>query len=675
MELKRIFEPITINGLTLKNRLVMPAIHHLYTPEGYATERFNEYYWERAEGGVGLLIVGAIQFHRLGGGRMMMRLDDDRFIPGYKEFTDGVHQRDCKVAAQLYHAGRYTRLEALPEGEKPRGPSAVYSNFSKAMPQEMTVAEIKDTVEAWAAGAVRAQKAGFDAVEIIACGGYLITQFLSPLTNLRTDEYGGSVENRRRFPLEVIQAVRQAVGPNFPVFVRVAGNDFVKGSNTNTEIVEFAPQIEKAGADLLNVTGGWHESNVPQITADLPRAGYTYLAAAIKKVVAIPVIASNRLNDPIKAEETLALGRSDLINLGRTLIADPEWCNKAKEGRSDEIRRCVGCNQRCLASTFFGSPVACLINGRAGREYLFKDKKGKAPVSKNILVVGGGPGGCEFAIRAAERGHTVTLWERSDKIGGQLQTVAAPPSKYEFAHLAEYYRRVLEVSGVNLVLGKTATADEVLKNKFDVVAVAAGSTERTLHLPGAKGQIPVYRASQVLLEEVMPGKNVVVIGGGSVGCEVAQFLARKGAASEELIYFLMQHRAETTEKIYSLMDTSDRNVSIVEILKKIGRGFEPGTDWPLKLDLKRLGVKQYASSEVISVNKDTVILRTKTDAGEETKEIPCDAIVVAVGYQSENTLFEELKDKHPAVYNIGDSSAVGKISDAVQAANDIVVTL
>jgi 2,4-dienoyl-CoA reductase (NADPH2) len=257
-----------------------------------------------------------------------------------------------------------------------------------------------------------------------------------------------------------------------------------------------------------------------------------------------------------------------------------------------------------------------------------------------------------------------------------LQAVAASPSKYEFACLADYYKTMLKVRGVNLVLGKKATAAEVLKNNFDVVAVAAGAVERTLDLPGAKeSPIPVYSASQVLLEEVMPGKNVVVIGGGSVGCEVAQFMVRKGAASEELIYFLMQHRAETTEKIYSLLDSSDRNVTIVEIMKKIGQGFEPGTDWPLKLDLKRLGAKQYASTEVIAVKQDTVTLRTKTDKGEEIHEIPCDAIVIAVGSQPANALFEELKDKHPAVYNIGDSNAVGKISDAVQTANDIVVTL
>ena len=667
MQFVRSFSPLSIKGLTIKNRFVMPAIHHLYTPDGCATERFNEYYWRKAEGGVGMIIIGGCRFDDYGAPYAMMSLQYDEMIPGWKAFVDGVHSRGAKVAVQLYHAGRYTKQKNVPSGQSALAPSAVFSTYTKETPKAMSKEEIQTVIRQWAAAAGRAKKAGFDAVEILGSAGYLISQFLSPVTNLREDEYGGSWENRCRFALEVIAAVRAEVGEDYPLFMRIAGNDFMKGSNTNVDAVEFAKVIEKAGIDMINVTGGWHETMVPQLPGEVPKAGFSYLAAAIKKAVSVPVMVSNRMNDPYLAEEVLALGRGDLVGLGRTLIADPEWVNKVKEGRMEEIRPCVACNQGCLAKTFFANPIECLVNASAGKEYLCK---AVAPVEpRKLLVIGGGPSGCEFAIKAAEMGHNVTLWEKNAKIGGQLYQVAAPPGKDGFANLIRYYENMLKKYQVKVVFNKEATEAEVLGGGFDAVVFGTGAIPKVIPMPNPFEKIIIVSAADVLSGNVIPGKNVVIVGGGSVGCETAQFLAHRGSISPEQLYFLSAHKAENQEKIQSLLNSSDRNVTIVEILKSIGAGFEPGTGWPILKDIKRLGVVQHALSKIVSITADSVIIEKTQEGSTETIEIPCDTLILAVGSRSNNVLYESLKDKLSNVYILGDAQKIGKIFDAVRDAN------
>lgn len=273
MELKRLFSPLKIKSMEIKNRIVMPAIHHLYTPNGFATPQFNEYYWRRAEGGTGLIIVGGCRYDDFGGGKAMMSLQRDEFIPGYREFTNGVHRRGAKVGVQLYHAGRYARQSNITGGRQAIAPSEVYSKYTRETPRSMTIDELQKIIHNCAAAARRAVAAGFDMVEIVGSAGYLVSQFLSPITNLRTDEYGGPWENRVRFPRELVTAVRRAIGGDYPLGMRVAGNDFMEGSNTNEEAVAFCLMMEKAGVDLFNVTGGWHETVIPQTSGDLPPGG------------------------------------------------------------------------------------------------------------------------------------------------------------------------------------------------------------------------------------------------------------------------------------------------------------------------------------------------------------------------------------------------------------------
>lgn len=672
MKLNRIFTPITINGLELKNRIVMTAIHTLYSHDGHANDRFNQFYWKRAEGGVGLIIVGGCKFDDYGAAKGMMSLESDDYIPGWKAFTDGIHQRGGKVAVQLYHAGRYA--SSRDTGKKPLAPSEVYASFSRETPKAMDKNEIKMVIEKWAAGALRAKKSGFDAVEIVGSAGYLISQFLSPLTNLRDDEYGGSWDNRCRFALEVVAAIREAVGEDYPIIMRIAGNDFVPGSNTNEEAVDFAKKLEVAGVDIISVTGGWHETKVPQLPGDVPRGNFTYLAAAVKKAVSIPVLASNRINDPALAEEMLALERCDLVGSARAMIADPNWCNKAKAGNLSEIRKCVACNQGCLAKTFFGQPVECLVNGYAGREYLYKDSKPNK--LKNILVVGAGPAGCEFAIKTAELGHKVTLWEKESKIGGQLPLVAAPFNKDEFNNLIKYYNTMLRKNNIKLELEKEATLDEIINSEFDEVVIATGAVTKTIPLPVKSNNIKIVAANDVLTGNIIPGKNVVIIGGGSVGCETALTLARRGSITPEQLYFHMSLKSESIDKIEEMLNSTDRNITIVEVAKTIGMGFDKGTGWPILNELKRLGVKSYTLSRTIEINENSVIIeKTNKDESIEKVEIPYDTIILAVGSLPNNKLYESLKGKMSNIHNIGDSNNVGKIIDAIRDADKLALEI
>lgn len=674
MRYDRLFSPITINGLELKNRIVMTAIHCNYTPNGYASPRFKEFYWTRAEGGAGLFVVGGCRFDKMCGNTWdMMSLLDDSYIPGYKEFTDGMHQRGAKVAVQLFHSGRYAKERYL-NGGKAIAPSAVYTPYTKETAREMTKEEIAQTIQNWAAGALRAKKAGFDAVEIVASAGYLICQFISPLTNLRTDEYGGSWENRTRFVRELMAALREAVGKDYPIFFRISGNDFVKGSNTNAEAVEFAKLLDQLGVDMISVTGGWHETKIPQLPGEVPHGQYAYLGAAIKAAVKCPVLMANRMNRPAVGENILAMESADLIGVCRTLMADPQWPNKVKEGRENEIRPCVACNQGCLASTFFGKPPKCLVNGTAGREYELSFPA--VEKVKNILVVGAGPAGCEFALRAAERGHKVTVWEKSSQVGGWISLVAAPPGKKDFHYLTGYYKTILDKAGIPVVLNREAAAHEIRSADFDEVVIATGGMPRNIPLD-TDGSVQVVFAEDVLAGEVVAGRRVVVLGGGAVGCETAQLLAHNSSINAEQLMFLSAHHAETPERIEELLNLSRRDITVVELAPKAYSGFDLGCAWPIVKDLKRFRVPVHTSTAVRCL-RDGKVMAEKTDAeGSKTQlEIPCDTLVLAVGTISQRGLYDELKEElGERIHILGNAQEPGRIMDAVRQADELAAVI
>ncbi len=652
-----LFDPIKVGSMELKNRICMPAIHHCYTPDGLVNERLVNYYQTRARGGAALLTIGGCTVDRIGGGPMMIGLHDDSFIEGLTALTSAVKSAGAKVAAQLYQAGRYTH--SMFSGQQALAPSAIASRFTRETPREMTLEDIEMVIENFADAALRTKKSGFDAVEIIASAGYLICQFLSPVTNQRTDQYGGSWENRSRFGLEVIKRVREKVGADYTIIIRLSGNDFIPGSNTNREAAAFAVELEKAGVDCFNVTGGWHETRVPQITGELPRGGFAYLARGVKEAVGVPVIASNRINDPLAAEQILKNGLADLVNLGRPLIADPDLPIKAQQGRLQSIRRCIACNQGCMDSVFTLQDVFCTVNPLAGREHEIEIAPAVEP--RKILVVGGGLAGLEAARLAGSRGHRVTLWEKGPRLGGQLPYAARPTGKHEFTGLLDYYHYELAELGVETVLNREASVEDILGFGADAVVLATGARSCGAPFP-VRVQGKVVSALEVLDGSVNPGKRVAVVGGGAVGCETAVTVAEMGTISAETLKFLVENEAEDLETLRRLLNRGTRQVAIVEQFKGVGRDIGISTRWVVMKNIRRLGIKVMDETKVKEVNEEGLILEKD---GTETL-LPADTVVLAVGAKSVNELAEQLKDRVAELHLIGDAVKPRKITEAIR---------
>lgn len=656
--MKKLFTPVKIGKLELLNRIVMTAMQLNYSNDGFCTQRLIDFYRERARGGVGLIIIGGCVIDEYAGGRIMIGLDDDKFIPGLRELASAVHEYGAKIACQLYHGGSYVH-SMLIDGRQAVSASPVMSGFTKEVPRKLSISEIKEIIKNYGKAARKVKDAGFDGVEVLAGTGYLISQFLSPVTNKRKDRYGGDFTSRMRFGLEVAREVRKTVGPDFPVIFRVAGNEFVPGGNTNKEARIFCQGLEKAGVDAINVTGGWHETRVPQITMAVPRGAFVYLAQGIKEVVGIPVIACNRINDPIFADQILRDGMADLIGIGRPLIADPELPNKAKAGRFDEIRTCIACNQGCFDRVFELKPITCLQNPRAGREGEFEVKPAKKP--KRVMVVGGGPGGMETAYISALRGHDVSLYEREDRLGGQIYLCAIPPGRGDFFNLLGNLNSQLRSSGVKVELDTEVTPELVEEVKPDVVVVATGARPIIPDIPGIDGQ-NVVGAWDLLYGKVDVGDRVVIVGGGAVGCETALFLANKGTLDGNTLHFLAANRAEDWETLNSLTSKGIKKVTIVEMLPRLGRDIGLSTRWTIMQELRRFGVEMIKNTPVKEILADGVIFERD---GKDQK-VEADSVVIAVGSRSENALYEKLKDKGREVYLIGDSKEPRKILEAIQ---------
>lgn len=637
----------------------MTAMHLNYTPKGEVTDQFVNFYAARARGGTGLIIIGGAAIDEQASGLdLFLSIMDDRYIPGLARLTDVIHKEASKIAVQLYMAGAYSYcgLQGLPI----LAPSECTSYFTRQKTTPMTLEDIERVQQDFVAAARRAKKAGFDAVEVLASAGYLICQFLSPKTNKRDDEYGGSLENRMRFGLETVRRVREEIGTDMGLIVRVAGNDFVPGSHTNKESRIFARAAQKAGADCINVTGGWHESRVPQITFDLPQAGYAYLARGIKGNVDVPVISCNRINDPFVAEEVLKEGIADLVGVARGLIADPEFVKKAREGRSEEIRRCVACNQRCFDHVFQALPVGCVVNPRAGKELQTELEPAKEP--KKILVAGAGPAGCELSLTAALRGHKVILCDKEDHIGGQVHWAASATGKHDFDYLFDYFKVVLPKYGVELRTGVEVTAELVQKERPDVVVVATGAAP--FKPPISAVEAPnVHQAWDVLKGNAPTGADVVVVGGGSVGLETALSLATKGTISPEQLYFLALHDAESPEVLRELMVKGVKKVTVIEMLTRMAQDVGLSTRWVLLKELGMRGVNLITGARMKDIQPGKVVY---TDPQGNDVTIPADSVILAMGSRPENSLAKALEAAGVKdVRVIGDANKVGRMGNAI----------
>ena len=654
---KYLFSPIRINTLEIKNRIAYPSLGLLYSTDGKLNDRYYNYFAERAKGGAGLVTVGPVGVDYVGSGAIALSLTHDEAIADFRKLTAIIKDGGARAWIQLFHAGAYSHPMFI-GGQQPMAPSAVYSHYSQTTPREMTIADIQQAQENFARAAVRAKEAGFDGVEILASAGYLISQFLSERTNQRTDDYGGSFENRVRFPRELIELLRKRLGPEYPLTIRMEGNDFVRDSNTDTDTPEFARIYEKAGVDAINVTGGWHESRVPQLPMHLPRAAFAFLSLNIKKAVSVPIMASNRISDPDSAEQIIRDGYADMVNLGRVLIADPLWPQKAFAGKAEEIRPCVGCSQGCTDQVFSGRPVFCVGNARAGFEGERRLTKTDHP--KKVMVVGAGASGLEAAITAATCGHQVDVFEKDSDIGGQLWMAGAPPHKQEILEFIRYYRAQIKKHRIPLHLNTTVDADFIRQHNPDYIILAEGAEPSTPQIDGFDDPC-VFSAWQILKDNPALGKSVAVIGGGSVGLETALFVATKGTLTPETLHFLFTYEAIGVERLRELLFRGSSKVTVFEMLPRIGQDIGKSTRWIVFDNLKRYGVKVKTSTRVTSI-RDGIVAFEKED---QTKQIQFDNVILASGAQSVAGLSAEIKKLGIPFATVGDGLRLGKLNDAV----------
>ncbi len=659
MEFIKLFEPITINGVQIKNRIVMPSMGLSYTDKYEFNDRYKGFYRARARGGVGLMTIGPVAVDRVGTAPLMPGLFDDTNVETMTDFVAELHRdTEVKLATQLFHMGRYAH--SFLSGETPIAPSPIASKLTRETPREMTIEDIERVKEAFAQAALRAKKIGFDLVEIIACTGYLISQFLSPVTNQRTDEYGGSIENRMRFGLEVIEKVRETVGPDTALGIRIAGHDFMDGGHTNLESAQFAAAAEKAGVDAINVTGGWHETNIPQLTTNVPPGVFVYLARGIKENVGVPVFVSNRLGDPRLAERALRTGAGDMICWGRPLITDPELPNKVLEGRLDDVVFCISCNQGCFDSIFAGAPVQCILNPLAGRENDYRVEKAASP--KKIFVAGGGPAGMEFALTAASRGHEVTLYEKDDRLGGQVNLAKVPPGKKELENITRSMSTRMQKSGVNIVMGETLTADKVKQESPDVLVEATGAVPLSVNVPGVD-KPHVVDAWDVLMDRVYDiGRNVVIVGGSATGCETAHFIAAMNAPAPDVFTFLMYHEAESMENARRLLHDPGRTITVIDMIDRLAVNVGKTARWSLIKSLRLAGVNLRPNTRLLEIKDDVVIV----ESGDNTESIPADTVIMAVGVKPVSEIGREAESLGIRVITIGDAKQPRGIPEAVR---------
>lgn len=655
-----LFSSIKINQTVIKNRIAYPSMGVLYSLHGGLNDRYFHYYIEKAKGGAGIVTVGPVGVDDLGAGMPVLSIATDEAIPPFKKLASGIKEAGARAWIQLYHGGAYVN-PVLIGGRQPVAPSSVYSPYIRAEAREMTREEIRTVQKAFVNCAERAKQAGFDGVEIIASAGYLLCQFLSPLRNLRTDEYGGSFDNRVRFVREIIEQMRIRLGADYPITIRIAGNDFVPGSNTDLETPEIAKVYEKAGVDAINVTGGWHEARVPQMTMSVPQGAFAYLAKNIKNAVSIPVLASNRISEPWMAEKLIGEGWADMVNLGRVLMADPYWPSKAQAGHPEQIIPCVACLQGCMDELMNARPVKCMVNARQGFEGERNIARAEKP--KRVMVVGAGPGGLEAAYRAAEAGHKVELYEKTGRIGGQLWIASAPPHKEEIRRLIHFYEVMMKLHHVQVFLNTLVDIEFIKVNNPDFIIAAEGAQVLVPLIEGIDDP-GVLSAWDVLKNDPALGEHIAIIGGGAVGLETAHFVAIKGTISPEILYFLFSNEAETPERLRQLVFRGNKKVTVFEMMPQAGKDVGPSNKWVLLNNLNQHGVEIITGAKVCSL-KNGILTYEKEG---RLQIAPFDNVINAAGSVPVRNLANVLEESGISFVVVGDSQSPGQITDAIHQA-------
>lgn len=658
--------PLDLGFTTLKNRTLMGSMHTGLEEKPGGFERMAAYFAERARGGVGLMVTGGIGPNEEGGVYAgAAKLSTPEEAEKHKIVTQAVHEAGGKICMQILHAGRYAY------SPKSVAPSAIQAPINPFKPRELDEDGIEKQIADFVNCAVLAQQAGYDGVEVMGSEGYFINQFLVAHTNHRTDRWGGSFDNRMRLPVEIVRRVREAVGPNFIIIYRLSMLDLVEGGSTWDEIVMLAKAIEKAGATIINTGIGWHEARIPTIATKVPRAAFTKVTAKLKGEVSIPLCTTNRINTPEVAEQVLAEGDADMVSMARPFLADPDFVNKAAEGRADEINTCIGCNQACLDHTFGGKLTTCLVNPRA----CYETELNYIPATavKKIAVVGAGPAGLAAATVAAERGHSVTLFDAAGEIGGQFNVAKRVPGKEEFFETLRYFKRKLETTGVDVRLNSRVSADELVKGGFDEIILATGIVPRTPEIPGIDHP-KVIGYLDAILERKPVGQKVAVIGAGGIGFDVSEYITHQGkATSLDRDAFWKEWGIDTALEarggvagVQPQPHPAAREVFLLQRKKsKVGDGLGKTTGWIHRTGLKNKKVQMLNSVEYLKIDDAGLHIRV---ADGQPQVLPVDTVIVCAGQDPLRELQQGLESAGQRVHLIGGADVAAEL-DAKRAIN------
>ena len=647
----KLFEPLNLGFVSIKNRFVMGSMHTGLEDSVKNFSKLAAFYEERAAGGVGLIVTGGFSPNRTGWFLpFSSKLTTQSEMSSHKQITERVHSAGGLIALQILHAGRYAIHPFL------AAPSPLKAPISPFKPWQMSRRKILSTIEDFAKTAELAKTAGYDGVEVMGSEGYLINEFVSPKTNLRKDEWGGSLENRNRFAIEIVKKIRGRVGPNFILIFRISILDLVERGSKFEEVVTLAKELELAGVHILSTGIGWHEARVPTIATDVPRGAFIWATRELKKHISVPMIAANRINTPELAERILKNGDADFVSMARPYLADSQFVKKAFDERADEINTCIACNQGCLDHIFKRQRATCLVNPRACFETEIVVSKAKTPLK--IAVVGAGPAGLAFAVTAAERGHNVSLFESSNEIGGQFNLAKRIPGKEEFYETLRYYRRKIEVLKVNLILNHRVTSHELRKAQFDKIVIATGVRPRTPQISGLNHK-KVIGYVDIISGKVQVQKNIAIIGAGGIGFDTAQFILGRTQASTA-----NGSEPSESEKIKEFCDTwgvdqtfqnvgglkkkvENKSEQMIYLLQRKpgapGKSLGKTTGWIHRSYLKDRGVKMMGGVEYLKVDDEGLHIRHQN----RVLVLRVDQVIICAGQEPLQELYSELVDLKP----------------------------
>ncbi|BBS86028.1 NADPH-dependent 2,4-dienoyl-CoA reductase [Aeromonas media] len=650
--------PLDLGFTQLKNRVLMGSMHTGLEEEKGGFDKLAAFYAERARGGVALIVTGGIAPNLRG--RLVPHGSQLSFpwqVAKHKKVTGAVHQEGGKIALQILHAGRYAYHPFS------LAPSAIRAPISPFKPRAMSERQIRGTIRDFASTAALAKAAGYDGVEVMGSEGYLINQFICERTNQRSDGWGGSSENRMRFPLEIVRAIRERVGTDFIIIFRLSMLDLVEKGSSLEEVIALGKALEQAGVSLINTGIGWHEARIPTIATSVPRGAFSWVTAELKKHLTVPLITTNRINTPEVAERILAQGEADMVSMARPFLADPEFVIKAAENRADEINTCIACNQACLDHVFKQKRASCLVNPRAcfETELTF----GRVPQPKKLAVVGAGPAGLAFACYAAERGHQVSLFDQAPTIGGQFNFAKQIPGKEEFHETLRYFARRLEKCGVELYLGQRQSAESLLGGGFDEVILATGIRPRTPNIPGIDHP-KVLSYLDVLRDGKPVGDKVAVIGAGGIGFDVAEFLVEKkgeGSAEHHRDHWLREwgidkSLGERGGLMTPVIDAPERQIWLLQRKEsKVGDGLGKTTGWIHRTVLKNRKVQMLSGVQYLRIDDEGLHIQV----GEQQQCLPVDQVIICAGQEPLRELQAGLQAAGKPVHIIGGADVAAEL--------------